>query len=168
MQRPTINLIIAHNLFASAIFECKPVVPNTPSAHIATFNLTAIVDKSSWQPIDDNIITLRWETSDGKPIKIEQYTGKSSLSTTILADGRVRLFAVDVLGYIICFNAFKMKLEADKPLHIMVEMECENKIQGDFTAVKISTAPVRVIRGGASTWPFRRNRRTRKFWSPPD
>ena len=130
MQRPTIRLIIALTPFAVVLFGCNPV-PNTTSAHVATIKLTEIVDKSSRKPIDNNTITLRWETPDGNPIKLEQYSGKSNLSTTLTADGSVRLFViVDAPGYITWSSAYRMNLEADKPLYITVEMERENRIQG--------------------------------------
>ena len=96
-----------------------------------TIELTEIVDKSTQRPINENMITLRWETSDGEVLDEQIYTNQSSLTTTLAADDDTRLWVkVEAAGYKPWENAIRMKLNNDKPFYIKVEMERWNGIQG--------------------------------------
>jgi hypothetical protein len=101
------------------------------TAPLVTIELTEIVDKSTKQPITENTITLRWETSDGLVLDEQVYTNQSSLSTTLLADGDQRLWVkVEARGYKPCENAIRTKLNSSKPLYIDVKMERWDGMQG--------------------------------------
>lgn len=90
----------------------------------ATIVITKIVDKATQQPIDTNTITLRWETPTGEVINTETYRNKSRLTTTMPADGSVRLFViVEASGYVKWENAIRIKLNSSKPFSFPVEME---------------------------------------------
>lgn len=90
----------------------------------ATIIVTKIVDKNTQRPINSNIITLRWETPEGKVIKTETHRNQSRLSTTMPADGSVRLFViVEAPGYEKWENAIRMKFNSTKPISFPVEME---------------------------------------------
>ena len=94
---------------------------NVPQASI---HLEQITDKESQQPIENNTITLRWETPDGEIINTEQYINQESLSKVMLADGRMKLFTkVEAPGYIPWENAMRMYWAEDKPVYISAEME---------------------------------------------
>ena len=97
----------------------------------ATVELTEIVDKATQLPISENIITLRWETSNGEVIEEEIYTNQASLQTSIPADGNTRLWImVESQGYKPWENAIRLKLNEDKPLYIKVEMVRQTELQG--------------------------------------
>ena len=97
----------------------------------ATITITKIVDKATQRPISSNIVTLRWETPEGKVIKTEQYRNQSQLSTTMPADGSVRLFViVEAPGYEKWAEAIRMKFNTEKPVDITVEMERVKDQQG--------------------------------------
>ena len=97
----------------------------------ATINITKIVDQNTQKPIMSNIVTLSWETPEGKVIKTETYRNRSLLSTMMPADGSVRLFViVEALGYENWENAIRMKFNAAKPVSFPVEMERAKGMQG--------------------------------------
>ena len=97
----------------------------------ATIHLEKIIDKESQQPLENNTITLRWETPEGEIINTEQYKDQESLSTALPADGSVRLFIeVDAPGYRTWGNALRMNWANDRPVYITVEMELEEGLQG--------------------------------------
>ena len=96
-----------------------------------TIELTEIVDKSTQRPINENTITLRWEASNGEVLDTQEYSNQSSLTTTLTADGEIRLWVkVEAKGYKVWENAIRMKMNSDKPLYIKVEMERWDAIQG--------------------------------------
>jgi hypothetical protein len=101
------------------------------TAPLVTIELTEIIDKSTQQPIIENTITLRWETSDGEVLDEQVYTNQSSFSTTLLADGDMRLWVkVEAPGYMRWEKAIRMKLNSIKPLYIDVKMERREGMQG--------------------------------------
>jgi hypothetical protein len=60
----------------------------------ATIKITKIVDNATQRLINSNIVTPRWETPEGKVIKTEAFRNQSQFSTTMPADGSVRLFVI--------------------------------------------------------------------------
>ena len=74
------------------LFGCSPKAPT--EAIQATISITKIVDRATQRPINSNFVTLRWETPEGKVIRTEQYRNQSQLTTTMPADGSVRLFVI--------------------------------------------------------------------------
>ena len=119
-----LGLVLLLCLGTVGVAGCTKQNNNAPQA---TVMIESIVDKATHQPITDNTVTFRWETATGKVITTEKYEDQSNLSTTLLADGRTRLWVtVEAPGYKTWENAIRLKLNADKPLRITVEMERAN------------------------------------------
>jgi hypothetical protein len=111
------------------IFGCSSKAPTEIVQ--ATIHITKIIDKATQRPINSNIVTLRWETPDGEVIKTEQYRNQNELTTTMPADGSVRLFVmVEAPGYKKWENAIRMKFNVEKPVSFPVEMERVKDLQG--------------------------------------
>lgn len=97
----------------------------------ATIKIVKIVDKDTQRPIQSNIVTFRWETQDGAVLKTETYKNQTQLSTTMPADGSVRLFVTVISpGYERWENGIRMHLNQARPLEINVEMERRKGLQG--------------------------------------
>jgi hypothetical protein len=129
---PVFWLTICLFLLTSLLASCtnQPVEATAP---LVTIELTEIVDKSTQQPITENTITFRWETSDGEVLDEQVFTNQSSLTTTLLADGDMRLWVkVEAPGYWFWEEAIRMKLNSNKPLSIKVEMESWKSTQGEL------------------------------------
>jgi len=127
------HIFISHLLIIGLIFVVLSACANgAPTKAVqATISITKIVDKVTQRPINSNIVTLRWETPEGKVIKTEQNCNQSQLTTTMPADGSVRLFViVEALGNEKWENAIRMKFNEEKPLYIDVEMERRTGLQG--------------------------------------
>ena len=130
MRRHIIILITCSILLCATLLSCGNPQPEATVPQV-TINITEIIDKESRQPLDNNTITLRWETPDGKLIDTEQYEGRSSLTTILPANGSLRLFVtVEVPGYKTWGNAMRMNWANDRPVYITVEMELEEGLQG--------------------------------------
>ena len=109
------------------------------TAPLVTIELTEIVDKITQHPITENTITLRWETSNGEVLDMQEYKNQSSLATKLTADGDTRLWVkVEAKGYKPWENAIRMKLNSDKPLYIKVEMERWDVMGGEYHRLRHS------------------------------
>jgi hypothetical protein len=125
-----ISLSICLVLMLAPLASCDNQLPDA-TGPLVTIELTEIVDKSTQRPITENIITLRWETSDGEVLDTQEYKSQSSLSTTLPADGDTRLWIiVEAVGYKPWENVIRMKLNDNKPLYIDVEKERWDAFQG--------------------------------------
>jgi len=114
----------------SAFLVGGPTHATIEAVH-ATINITKIVDKATQRPIKSNVVTLRWETPEGKVTKTDTYRNQSQFSTTMPADGSVRLFViVEAPGYVKWENAIRMKFNSTKPVSCPVEMERMKNMQG--------------------------------------
>lgn len=116
-------------LLSAFLVSCSPATPTETVQ--ATINITKIVDTVTKQPINSNIVTLRWETTEGKVLKVEQHRNQSQLTTAMPADGSIRLFViVEALGYEKWENVIRMKFNTDKPVSFPVVMERVKGLQG--------------------------------------
>ena len=130
LRKSDVYLIICVVLSCVILTSCgdSQTDENIPQANI---HIEKIIDKESRLPLEYNTITLRWETPEGEVISTEQYEGESSLSTSVIADGNVRLFiTVEAPGYKTWENAMRMNWSVSRPVYITVEMELEEGLQG--------------------------------------
>ena len=121
MVKVTLKLLASTIFFALILSSCSDSTPTeTPTIKVI---ITDVVDKAAGTHLDDFTLTFRKETPDGVVLSSEECTDIVNMSTTIPADGSVRVFVVvEAPGYIRYSTAIRGKYYSDKFVEFLVEM----------------------------------------------
>lgn len=129
MAKRTLIFLVSTIFFALFLCSCSASTPT--EAPTITVLITDVVDKATRTHLGDFTLTFRKETPDGVVLSSEEYTDTINVSTTIPADGSVRLFVVvEAPGYVPYETAMRGKYNSDKFVEVLVEMEKYKTFEG--------------------------------------